>query len=116
MSENDYSGLMSGFDLMGSNSKKYICIAYRQDKQPLWVFVFDDDTAEHARLVVIELLPSWHILKAMGVTEVWLVTKELNMDTWPTCHRAGCSMRACLRLCSPFCYPHTVAITGPTFK
>lgn len=92
--------------------KKYISIAYRQDKQPLGLFCFDDETPEHARLVAVESLPPWHILEATGVTEVWLVTRELNMDTWPNCHRAGCSKRACLHLCSPFCYPHTAAITG----
>lgn len=97
---------------MMKQSRPYVSICYRQDRKPMGLMVFVTNCGEHARVMAMESLPPWHILEAAGVTEVWLVTRELRMETWPNCHRDGCGLKACLKANSPFCYPHTEEIAG----
>lgn len=88
----------------------YVSIAYRQDKKPMGLYVFEAENGDEARDEAIDGLPPQNILTVSGCTEVWLVTRILTLESWPNCHREGCTLKACLKLNTPFCYPHHVAI------
>lgn len=46
-------------------------------------------------------------MKANG--ECWVIRHETGQEFWwPFCIVDGCTNRACLRLNSPRCYPHTL--------
>lgn len=57
------------------------------------------------------------VMKANGDTLVEIIDGGRVVDSyhWPFCIIAGCTNRACLKLNSPRCYPHTLpGVPRPT--